>query len=206
MKNAYVKTTIPNVRQALIAQYGQQMGESTFVDACARLDTARSLMDDRGGRAVKNHLSMGILPSSACFRSMVEAGIPREDAYDFVAQLIAENSDKTGRQLSKFCRHLPFFMIRRILKWMLATGYPPAGWDIALEKDDAKELSFRISACLYIDELKVLGCPELCMAYCNADHIMFAHLKPKVRFERNQTLATGCDHCDFTFVKGNCAK
>ena len=62
--------------------------------------------------------------------------------------------------------------------------------------------SISISIVVYHDLCSKYECPELCTVYCENDNIAFSGLLPKIRFERNGTLGSGAECCDFHFNKG----
>lgn len=67
-----------------------------------------------------------------------------------------------------------------------------------IEKTESK-LNIRVSNCLFADEMRSMGLPELGFAlYCAYDYGFCQGLNPSIAFSRTQTLMQGapcCDHC-----------
>ena len=133
-KDLYRKTTMPDLLEKLQNHYGTEIGQSIFADSCTRLAAALDSVDIKGNKAIERHLTKGILPSGACYLSLIDNGVPQGDALGFVAECIASYAKKTGLHLGRLCKWMPFFLIKRTIRLMIAMGYPSAGWKLDWKK------------------------------------------------------------------------
>jgi len=80
MKDIFYKTRIPNIKQALKERFPHLDFLKIYNDACLILQNEITSMDDRGNKAVRQHLSCNILPGYSIYQSLLNTGVPSEDA------------------------------------------------------------------------------------------------------------------------------
>ena len=59
-----------------------------------------------------------------------------------------------------------------------------------------KRIACKVTRCLGAEALKVLGCPEVCLEYCDTDFEYIKAFNPNMKLIRTKTIAGGDDYCD----------
>ena len=203
MKDVFSKTRIPYIAQAMKDSFPDKDIVSIYRDACAILENEIKCMNDRENIVVGSHLRQNVLPGYACYKALVNVGIPQEQAIDFVELEMC----KAVERLAKLCRYLStktyaFSVFKLALTLGMKFGYPKKGWTSQTIENSKNKVYFNITSCLYCEELKKRNALALCRAFCQTDHAAYDPLAPSVIFERKGTLATTGVKCDFCFRKG----
>ena len=72
--------------------------------------------------------------------------------------------------------------------------------EIEVREQTETTFAFDVVRCRYADMYRELDIPELgALLSCNRDGTMVEGFNPQIRFERNQTIMGGADHCDFRY-------
>lgn len=182
---------------------GSEAGESLCDGIRDRLKALIGTVDDRGSDTVRHHINDNILPVVSIYQVLQESGLSRDAAYTRAAGWMHEIMEQRAATFRKMAR-MPFFysLFRRICPGFMKKNYPVEGWDMRFKRRDRVETAFDCCRCVYLDVTTKLGCPELCIAFCENDDISYGAMKPKVHFIRTKTLADGGDCCDFRLVNG----
>lgn len=147
-------------------------------------------------KGVVTHTDSFIFPAAAIYLAMKE--IDKDMAYDIMRKVMAEKSEKSGRQLAKLCKNQWF------RKFFLST------WDPVSHKMFGEDAGFKnvfypkekgcfrmdITQCPYNIYLTEQGCPELNILFCENDVHSYGNL-PGLRFTRTKTIGAGDELCDF---------
>jgi hypothetical protein len=203
-KSAFSKTVLKNMELSLASAYGEERAAEIFEQASSILNDELISMDDRGNKAVRKHLCDFILPGFAYYKALQETGFHAEEAFGFVSNEIYKTAEEMGNSMKKF-KNLPFAfgLMRLFARPVMKYGFPKEGWTIIWKENNGKRISFDITSCLYCEELKKRNAFELCIAFCESDHLTYDPLSPKIVFKRSGTMAYGNKVCDFCFKKGS---
>lgn len=74
-------------------------------------------------------------------------------------------------------------------------------WKSEIISDNENGSEFRIYTCPFRDFCAAYNVPEIATIFCESDDIMYSELHPKIKWERNGTLARGNAYCDFRIVR-----
>jgi len=200
-KDVFSKTRIRSLKIELDKQF--LYSDKIYHMACRILTNEINKMDDRGHKMVRNHLKKNILPGYACYKALINSGIDKKDAYDFVERLMCNSAQRMGNLCKLLSRKkYGYNLFLGLFKLGLMFGYPKEGWTIEWIEQNNQCIRFNITTCLYCEELEKRNALELCTAYCKTDHVAYDPLAPSVIFERKGTLAKTGTKCDFCFRKG----
>ncbi|MBF1134158.1 MAG: L-2-amino-thiazoline-4-carboxylic acid hydrolase [[Eubacterium] brachy] len=144
----------------------------------------------------KKRQKNSILSNVALCKTLIEAGIPKEQSYELVKEYSFHVAGKFHGIL-KALFYIPGFF--RLFRFFMRKGM--AGTEIWISDiltDNSREYSMDVLKCLWFDTCSHFGCPELCEIFCLCDHIVFGNIG-KLQFDRSQTLGMGGDKCDFCF-------
>jgi len=200
-RDVFSKTQIKGLRVELDKQF--LCADKIYKKACRILVKEINEMNDRGNKMIGVHLKKSILPGYACYKALINSGIEKKIAIDFVERLMCNSAQK----MAKICKLLStkkygFKVFNVLFKLGLKIGFPKEGWTIEWMENNKQCIRFNITTCLYCEELKKRNALELCPVFCKTDHVTYDPLAPSVIFERNETLAKTGTKCDFCFRKG----
>lgn len=72
--------------------------------------------------------------------------------------------------------------------------------EIELLEQSEQRLSFNVTRCRYAEMYASLGLKDLGeLLSCNRDHSLIEGFNPQVHLERNQTIMSGAEFCDFRY-------
>jgi hypothetical protein len=202
-QDIFSKTRLPDLQYRLSESFTNKSPNKIYKRACDILKYELQNTDDRGSEVVRKHLDKNILPGFACYKALIEVGIPKEQAVNFVQEEMCKSAQKMGDLCEKlstksYVYSLFYFLFGMVMKF----GYPKEGWKIEKVEKSKKRIRFNMNSCLYFEELQKRGVSELCIAFCKTDNIAYDPLAPNVVFIRENTIANGADHCDFCFENG----
>ncbi|SDM61664.1 L-2-amino-thiazoline-4-carboxylic acid hydrolase [Acetanaerobacterium elongatum] len=202
--NPFRKTILPNLRQALITAFSNKTGNVIYHESVRLYQEELAGMNDRNSKVIHNHLSNNILPAYAAYKILLQAGIEQSKALEFIRQEVFKSMVSPAAKMRRLGT-LPFIygLFKTLMKPVVGYGYPKEGWDIEWKEYSKTRLAFNMKSCLYCEELKKRGVPELCPIFCETDELTYNPLAPRVVFERGGTLAKGCAVCDFSYKKGH---
>jgi hypothetical protein len=202
-KKRFKTTCLPELYKSLTEAYGCEKGCRIFNTAEKILDFELAAADDRGNKMIGKHLRRNILPGYACYRAMLDFGISNIEAVGFVKGELCKNAVRMARFSKRMSsiKHI-FALFRPVMKAVLSYGYPKKGWTMTFLENNKERFRFDITSCLYCEELRKRGAPELCPAFCYTDVVSYAPLAPAVLFKRQNTLAQTGVKCDFCFERG----
>ncbi len=145
----------------------------------------------------KQRQKKNIIPNIALYRSLIKAGLPKDEA----KKLVSEYSFHVAEQAHKFLKTLfripGFFNLFRFV--MKAGMKGDEIWNSSIISDRGDRYSVDVLKCLWADTCEHFKCPEICEIFCLCDHIVFGNIDGFV-FERSQTLGMNGEKCDFCFI------
>jgi hypothetical protein len=152
---------------------------------------------------LKWHVEANILPGLALYQVLLEDGLTSEEAQHEVTRVMQASSVEDNRLRMALIRHLPFGLLRRLVKRKMAHDFPAPGFQTVWIENSPDRIAFKMTCCLYLNTLTHYSAPELTPAFCANDDAEFALLEPAIRFERAGTLGKGAPACDFCFRPGS---
>ena len=200
-RDIFSKTRIKAIKVELEKQF--LSSDKIYKRACGILVKEINEMDDRGNKMIGIHLKKNILPGYACYKALLNSGIEKKIAIDFVERLMCDSAQR----MAKLCKLLStkkygYKVFNALFKLGYKFSYPKVGWTIEWIEQNKQCIRFNITTCLYCEELEKRNALELCPAFCITDHVAYDPLAPSVIFERKGTLAKTGTNCDFCFRNG----
>jgi hypothetical protein len=152
-----------------------------------------------GTPVLAGHFQRSIAPLIAAYRVLKLLGDP--DPLGEVTRISDARLGILARVVGVFARlPLPWSVFSRLVEKVMASGFPPAGWDLSwVEKSDDR-MGFDVHGCFYLRAFEHYGVPELTALACHGDDILYERL-PGARFVRTGTLGRGNAACDFRFER-----
>ena len=196
------ETTLSFLEEDCVQTFGKEAGRALAARAEEAYQELLRGADDRGCKAIRDHLQRKLFPPMAYYMGLRAQNMEEGAALEYVRQETRKAAQIKRAQMQAIAR-MPFAyaMYRLGVKKYMRKNFPAAGWQTEWARCDGQEIHFNLRSCLYWDESKAHGCPELCPVYCENDDISFSGLLPKIRFARTGTLAGGADCCDFHFIR-----
>ncbi len=144
------------------------------------------------------HLTNAIYPTIAAYRALTEAGYSKYEALEMIESSVIESS-KPGKIFFETLSKLPFFF--KLFGGMCSTGLRTkykAGFDMRWIERSRHTILWECHRCMYSDEFKRYGLPELTPIFCRADDYLYGNLKG-AKWLRNKTIGDGDSLCNFHF-------
>lgn len=190
---------LSQIEQFVVKKYGEEKASTIMKNAYARYEEICNENIDEN-KAMHIHTRERIYPGIACFDALILNGVSRDEASEVVIKYYEWRSTIMGAKLNKFMK-LPglYKFAPKLCRSMTNKMFnESAGFKSKNYDTDKKELRFDMQVCPYVDICKKYKCPEITVAYCNADDICFGGMHEKVIFIRNKTLSNGDNCCDFS--------
>ena len=112
---------------------------------------------------------------------------------DVLAESVSERARDSLASADLKCRDLKAVMD---LLWNQMDG--SAEFEVVEQTPERLEL--RVTQCVYAEEMRKLGAPEIGLAaFCAYDEGFCQGLNPRIRFARTKTLMAGDDCCDHAY-------
>ena len=199
----YRDTLFPFLQEDCLSKFGQKAGAEIYEKACKRLAVMLETADFRGNKSIRRHISKNMFPGIAYYLTLQEQGYAKEEAYSLTLEETQKAAHIEKRKNESLAR-LPFTyrLFKLLSKGIIKRMYPAEGWDVEWIRFDNKELQMNFKTCIYAELTAKYECPELCTVFCKNDPVTFSGYEPKIRFERNGTIAEGAPFCDFHFASG----
>ena len=199
----YKNTHLDFLQEDCIDEFGQEKGVKIYNQACELYTSMLEEADYRNNDSIKTHIIKNMFPTIAYYLTLQAYGYSKDDAYNLTlkeTQKAAHIQKKKNEAIGK----LPFAyrIFKMSIKSIMKKMYPIEGWDTEWVRSDNKEIHMNFKRCIFLDLTTQYECPELCTVFCKNDPVTFAGYEPKIRFNRNGTLAEGAACCDFHFIQG----
>ncbi|MBN1147273.1 MAG: L-2-amino-thiazoline-4-carboxylic acid hydrolase [Anaerolineales bacterium] len=152
-------------------------------------------------RALADHLENNLLPGLALYQALQADGLEPTAACQLVQALLAAASLDRLRKPIQWLGRLPqpFPVFRWAVRQMMKVNFPEGGWKTEWLEDNDQRVAFNLHSCFYLDVLTAYGAPELTLAYCALDDLMYEPPPAYLAWERTTTLARGGEYCDFAW-------
>ncbi|MCO7137425.1 L-2-amino-thiazoline-4-carboxylic acid hydrolase [[Clostridium] leptum] len=196
------ETTLSFLKQDCIQEFGEKRGEEIYNHTQTFYAQLLENSDDRGSKAILEHLQKKLFPPMAYYKALLADGISQQEALTYVKKETQKSASIKKQEMERLAKiPLAYTVYRLGVKKFMKKNFPDEGWQTEWVQCDGKEIHFNLHKCIYWDLTKSHGCPELCCVYCENDNISFSGLLPKIRFKRTGTLGEGASFCDFHFIK-----
>ena len=193
------KTTVfTEIEPILAAEYGE--GQKTLILEYAQT-RFRKLCDrnDNQSRAVQAHTVARIYPCVALYVALQCVGISKADAVAFLDRSWSQMAEKDAEAIRRLLK-IPglYRLMPRMFRWMTVHNFgAKAGFQAKFYPTDSGRCKFDMTRCLYCEECRRLGCPELIVCFCHTDDVTDGHMHPKLIWNRTKIMGDGADCCDF---------
>lgn len=168
------------------------------VEYAAVLRDRPDFVDD--SPVLAGHFERVIGPLIAAYKALLVMGVP--DPEEYLRRLNDARWSPMAGAVGLVSRlPVPWPVLSRLIRNVMATGFPPVGWEISwVEVSDAR-VAFDIHGCFYHRVFLHYGLPQLTAQACRGDDVLYARL-PGARFVRHGTIGRGDPVCDFRFERG----
>ncbi len=184
----------------LIEKYGNEKAINIQSRAYKRFEEL-CLENASETKEVRVHTRDRIYPAIALFDSLLENGVMRDEAVNFVMDYYAYRWNIMAKQINTFMS-LPFVykFFKKICRMSTEKNFgEKAGFDARFHETSKDEVCFDMMQCPYLNKCRDYGCAELIEAYCKGDDICYSNMHKKIIFKRTKNLADGDDCCRFNF-------
>lgn len=189
---------LKQVARHLEEKYGKEKAQSIIAKALKRYDDLIEENKDEP-KAYYMHTRERIYPSIAVFDALLDAGIDRKEAEEFVTEYYRWRSEGVAPKIRAIFkipglyRIVPKFFFRMTQK----SFGPQAGFASENQYLGNDELRFDMIKCPYFDTCVRYGCPEIVKGFCDADDICYGNMHPRISWDRTKTIGHGDGVCDF---------
>lgn len=154
-----------------------------------------------GDRKLQTHVDELIIPVLALYKVLLEKTGDIEQAltevHGLMKSIVIIKSKTMVSALGKFPD--PFSVLKRAVRFVNRMVFSAPGWKIEYIQDDQEVIAFNIHHCLFLNILTAYGVPELTKVFCQFDDDIAAFFPPQILWERENTMASGADLCDFCY-------
>ena len=179
-------------------KYSQEKAEAIMSKALERY--AELLEENKDEpKAYYMHTRERIYPSIATFDALLNEGIDRKEAENFVTDYYRWRSGGMASKI-KVIFKIPglYKLVPKVFFSMTQKNFGPgAGFVSKNQYLDKGEMRFDMVKCPYNDKCTKYGCPEIVKGFCDADDICYGNMHPKISWDRTKTIGHGDGVCDF---------
>lgn len=190
----YLRQVVPHLE----AKYGSEKAKAVMEKALKRY--AELLEENRDEpKAYYMHTRERIYPSIAVFDALLEEGIGRKEAEQFVTDYYRWRSGGMASIIKKVFK-IPglYRIVPKIFSKMTEKSFgPQAGFASEGKYLSKTEMRFNMVKCPYHDKCVQYGCPEIVKGFCDADDICYGDMHPRLSWDRTKTIGHGEGVCDF---------
>ena len=136
--------------------------------------------NDEQPKAVQAHTVTKIYPCIALYEALQCVGIPKAEAADFLDRSFSQMAEKDAEAIRRLMK-IPglYKLMPRIFRWVTVHSFgADAGFQARFYSTDSGRCKFDMTRCLYCEECRRLGCPELTRCFCHTDDVTDGHMHP----------------------------
>ena len=124
----YNQSSFKNIELHCKNIFGKDRGNFIYLESEKKLSELLEEMDDRGSKAVRNHMTKNMLPVIAYYLTLKNNGFSNEEAYEKTLDL-SQNMAKEKAETYKKLTRLPFvyLIFKLACKKMMSQSYPKEG-------------------------------------------------------------------------------
>lgn len=203
-----VRLAVPHYRKVLARAYGKEVGEAIAGDAIERFEALLPGIPYVGGDG--NRLTKSLCGTAfmlAVYRSLLARGASTEGAARLIYQGAAGFYGSFPTRLLMRWQGRKQFSRKRIDQRRREAAASqqrryPDDWVFNVVEGDGQTFEWGLdyTECGIVKYLDQQGASELAPYLCWVDYPLFAAMR--VRLVRTETLAQGCQRCDFRFARG----
>ncbi len=182
----------------LVEKYGEDKAKEIMTKAQKRYDELIEENKDEP-KEYYMHTRERIYPSVAVFDALLDEGIERGEAEDFVTGYYRWRSGGMASKIRSVFR-IPglYKIVPKFFFSMTQKSFgPQAGFKAVNQYLGKGEMRFDMVRCPYYDKCLHYGCPEIVKGFCDADDICYGNMHPKISWDRTRTIGHGDGVCDF---------
>lgn len=193
------KTTVfTDIEPILTEKFGE--GKKSLILEYAQT-RFRKLCDknENQPKAVRAHTVAKIYPCVALYEALQCVGVEKADAAAFLDESFSRMAEKDAESIRQLMK-IPgmYRLMPRIFRWVTVHNFgAKAGFQAKFYPTDNGRCKFDMTRCLYCEECKRLGVPELVVCFCHTDDVVDGHMHPKLIWNRTKIMGDGADCCDF---------
>lgn len=199
--------TLPFIQKVLARKYGARKAVAIAARIQANYAALFIHRPVFKNHALNNHVDANILPGLALYQTFLADRLSREVALNETRDVLTALTNRRMTRRVRLLARLPgmFWLLRRIMKRTMNTGFVEPGFKFHWVADNPHQIAFTMTRCLYHNTLTAYGAPELTPVFCYQDDVWGVELAPKVIFERPQTIGRGGQKCNFCYRLSNSA-
>ncbi len=189
---------LKQVVQHLENRYGQEKAKRIMDKAVRRYDELIEENKDEP-KAYYMHTRERIYPSIAVFDALLDEGVERKEAEDFVTDYYRWRAGGMASKVRSIFK-IPglYRIVPKFFYNMTKKSFgPQAGFSFENGHLEKGEMHFDMTVCPYHEKCLKYGCPEIVKGFCDADDICYGDMHPRISWERTKTIGHGNDVCDF---------
>ena len=190
----YLRQVISHLQE----KYGNEKAQAIMTRANKWYDQLISENKDEP-KEYYMHTRQRIYPSIAVFNALLEEGIERNEAVDFVTGYYRWRSENLA-PIIKTAFKIPglYKIVPKFFYYMTQKSFgPKAGFESVDKYISKTEMRFNMVKCPYHDKCVRYGCPQIVKGFCDADDICYGNMHPKLSWDRTKTIGHGDGICDF---------
>lgn len=185
-------------------KYGGKKAQAIMAKALKRYDELLEENKDEP-KAYYMHTRERIYPSIAVFDALLNEGIERKEAENFVIAYYRWRSEGMASKVKAIFR-IPglYKIVPKFFYNMTQKSFgPQAGFTSENGYLSKTEMRFDMVKCPYHDICTRYGCQEIVKGFCDADDICYGDMHPRLSWDRTKTIGHGDGICDFrVHIKG----
>jgi len=179
-------------------RYGSARARAIAAKALKRYD---ELVEENKAEPKEFHMHTRerIYPSIAVFDALLDEGIGRKEAEDFVTDYYRWRAGGMAKKIKTIFKIPGLYRIvpKFFFKMTQRSFGPQAGFSSENAFLGEGEMRFDMTVCPYHEKCVHYGCPEIVKGFCDADDICYGDMHPRISWDRTKTIGHGDGICDF---------
>ncbi len=198
MRNAFLS----QAKSLLFKEYGGTKGNLIYTSACKRfIEIVNENINE--DKAMYMHTRAKIYPCIAILDAFIENGYAKEEALKFITSFTQQRSHTYAKIIRNFMK-IPFIykkMPKTFGNMTKKNFGEKQNFSANFYEISDRVMRFDMTKCPYSDILTKYGYPEITIAFCRGDDIVYGKMHPKLIWERTKTLGDGDSICDFKITR-----
>lgn len=189
------------IKNKIKEKYGENIGNKIIKDSYIRFEEiCKENIDE--DKAMYSHTRKSIYPAISVFDSLLKNNIVRAEAIQFIIDFC----EFRGKKNAKIVKRILKFpgMYKRFPKIFGNTAKKKFGvkqnFKTTFYEVSNKKVSFDMTKCPYNDIMKKYNCPEITVAFCRIDDVIYSDMHKKLKWHRTKTLGGGDECCNFNIT------
>ncbi len=179
-------------------RYGKDLGEKIYSTASKRFEEICK-ENENEPKAMHSHTRAKIYPATAIFEAQMKHGVVRQVAISFIMEFCKNRSENYAKIVRKIMK-IPGIYKKMPMTFGKMTKKKfgvNQNFEQTFHELSPKEMRFDMTKCPYADIFTKYDCPELTVAFCRGDDIVYGNMHPKLKWYRTKTIGDGDNCCNF---------